>query len=167
MKYIVIGTVTNTQGIRGELRVKTDSDFKEDRYAKGSELYINHPKERRKVTVLKHREKGDMDIVAFEEIDSIDVAEKYKGCTLEVADEDRNPLEDDEFYFDDLNGLEVLTDNKSVGTVEEVLEMPQGAMLRVRRSGKKDALIPFLKVFIEDVDLDEGKIKVKEIEGLL
>ncbi len=167
MKYIAIGTITNTQGIRGELRVKSDSDFKEERYAQGSVLYINHPKERRKVTVAKHREKGDMDIVAFEEIDSIDEAEQYKGCTLEVADMDREPLSEDEFYFDDLNGLSVVASGKTIGIVEEVLDMPQGTMLRVKRRGQKDALIPFLKVFIERVDLKRGEIEVKEVEGLL
>ncbi len=164
MGYIAIGTITGTHGVKGNLKVKTDSDFREMRYEKGNTLYILFQGKQVPVTVESYFTKGKVDVVKFEQLNNVEVAEMYRGCELQVDEDDRQSLEDDEYYFSDLVGLEVHSDT-FIGVVKEVRSFPQGEMLIVEREGKKDALIPFIDEFI--VSVDETKIIIREMEGLL
>jgi len=167
MEYIAIGTITNTHGIRGALKVKTDSDFKEERYSKGNILYIKFKNEYRQVTVNSYFSKGSLDVVTFDELNTIEEAEIYKGSTLYVEDSNRQKLGKDTFYFDMLIGLDVYQANQLVGKVKAIMQVPQGEMLRVERDNDKDALVPFSKQFVTKVSLDEQRIDVIDLEGLL
>ncbi len=164
MTYIPIGKISKPHGVKGSVKIKTDSDFKDERYQKGQTLYIYYDKTYHEVTVQSRFEKAPFDVVTFDEISNINTVEKYKGCTLYVKDDDRHNLDEDTFYYSDLIGLDVYTDN-FIGTVQEVRDYPQGAMLVIKREGKKNALIPFLKQFIKSVD--KKKITVIDMEGLL
>ncbi len=167
MEYIVVGTIKNTHGIDGTLKVRTDSDFKRDRYKKNASLYVNAQGRRIKVTVERHREHKGMDLLDFEEFSSLDEVEHLKGGTLEILAEEREPLGSDEFYYNDLVGCTVKTADGPIGIVKEVFEVPQGTMLRIEAESGKDVLVPFLKVFVKKVDLDAKEILIDEIEGLL
>ena len=61
MNYIKIATVANTHGVKGALKVKTDSDFKSERYKTGNQLYIETKKGTISVIVTGHFTKGNMD----------------------------------------------------------------------------------------------------------
>jgi 16S rRNA processing protein RimM len=106
-----------------------------------------------------------VDYVRFVEHTHINDSERYKGCDLFVAETDRAPLEEGEYYYNDLIGMTVHS-RSFTGTVKTVREMPQGAMLVVETTGK-DVLIPFHKAFIERVDEAKGVIHVTDWEGLL
>ncbi len=167
MTYIPIGTITKPHGIKGALRVKTDSDFKETRYRPGAVVFLNCKGEHRPLTIQSHSEKGTMDIIKFEEFDHISEVENLRGCTLEIDEESREKLDEDSFYFDDLIGLSVYQEGILKGRVKSIQDIPQGALLRIEKEKGGEALVPFLKVFIEKVDLDAGEIHVHEVEGLL
>ncbi len=167
MAYIIVGTITNTHGVDGTLKVRTESDFKRDRYKQGASLHVNIDGKRTKVTVERHREHKGMDLLDFEEFSSLDEVEHLKGGTLEILAEDRPPLRTDEFYYDDLVGCTVKTDRGRVGVVKEVFEVPQGTMLRVETEAGGETLVPFLKVFVKEVDTESKMIHIDEIEGLL
>ena len=104
--------------------------------------------------------------IDFEEFNHINEVEKYKGSDLFMTSDQKHELADDEFYFDELIGMEVYSD-KHEGEVIEVRDLPQGEMLVVGRGHKKQALIPFLKHFIKDVDKEKRIIYIHEVEGLL
>jgi len=167
MEYIEIGTIANTHGVKGALKVKTDSDFKSERYKKGNILYIKEKQSFLPLTVESYFTKGSVDIVTFKGFESINEVEKYKGQTLYVKDSDRQSLEEDTFYFDRLIGLEVYQSDQFVGTVSKVTEVPQGELLRVKREDLKDALIPFTKQFVLNVSLENNRIDIVDLEGLL
>jgi 16S rRNA processing protein RimM len=164
MTYIPIGKISKPHGVRGAVKIKTDSDFKDERYQQGQILFIYYDNAYQKVTVQNRFEKAPFDIVTFDEITRIEEIEKYKGCTLYIKDDDRHQLGEDTFYFSDLIGCKVYTD-QFVGIVEEVRDYPQGAMLVVKREGKKNALVPFLKQFIKSVE--DNTITVVDMDGLL
>ncbi len=167
MAYIPIGTLTKPHGINGAVHVKADTDFKDERFKKGQTLYLNHKGKRTPVHVSGHFQKKNLDVLTFEEISDIDQIEVFRGATLEVAKKDRAPLDEDDYYFDDLIGLAVFVGDALKGKVVDVVELPQGAALRIDDDDKKTKLVPFMKTFVETVDLDKKQIFIKEIEGLL
>jgi 16S rRNA processing protein RimM len=75
-------------------------------------------------------------------------------------------LEDDEYYYHQLEDMEVYNGTEFVGKVIEVRDMPSTEMLVVRTESKQ-VYIPFVDEFIKDVNIAEGKIIIEAIEGLL
>ncbi len=167
IKLIPIGTITKPHGVRGALRLKADTDFKEERFARGNTLYIRTKAGDQAVTVKTHQQTNALDIVTFEEFDSINDVERLRQCTVFFDAQKRRTLEDDTFYYDDLTGLDAYQNDIHIGTVKSVQTMPQSAMLRIERPQARDALVPFLKEFIKAVDLENNTITIAEIEGLL
>lgn len=167
MEYVSIGKIVNTHGLKGTLKVKSFTDFKEDRYKKGSLLYIAFKDEYIPVTVETFRTVKNLDHLAFKEYNDINLVEKYKGSFLTFNKEDAKDLETDEFYFDELIGLEIYTGDLLAGTCVDIREYPQGEILVVKRDNKKDALIPFRKEFVKDVNKDLKRISLINWEGLL
>ena len=166
METIKIGVIVNTHGLKGTVKVKSFTDFKEERYKKGNPLYIFFKNEYIKVTVKKYKTVKSLEYIDFEELTHINQVEKYKGSELFITSDQQLPLEEDEFYFDELVGMEVHTTTYQ-GIVTDVREVPRGEMLVVKRENKKQALIPFLKEFIKEVDKEKNIIYIHEMEGLL
>ena len=166
MEYVKIGAIVNTHGLNGVLKVKSFTDFKEERYKKNNVLYILFKREYVPFTVNWHKVVKNLDQIKFKEFNHINEVEKYKGCELYISSDQIHDLEEDEFYFDELVNMEVYSDSL-IGVCTDVREVPQGEMLVVKREGKKDLLIPFNKQFIKEVNKEENKIIIIEWEGLL
>ena len=166
MELIKVGVITNTHGLRGTVKVKSFTDFKEERYKKDNPLLIHFKNDYIPVTVKTFKSVKTLEFIDFNEFKHINDVEKFKGCDLYIKEELTHDLPEDEFYFRELMGLEVRTD-KFIGTVSDIREYPQGEYLIVRRDGMKNAIIPFIKEFIDSVDKEKGIIYVKEVEGLL
>jgi len=166
MELVKIGVVVNTHGLRGTFKVKSFTDFKDERYKTGNILYINFKGENIKVTVTKFRTQKGIELLDVEEFKHINEIEKFKGSELFISTEYVHDLEDDEFYFTELIGMDVYND-EFVGTCIDVMEVPQGEMLVIKREGTKNALVPFQKEFVEEVNKKENKIIIKDWEGLL
>jgi len=166
MEYIKIGVITNTHGLKGTVKVKSFTDFKEERYNKNNPLYISFKNEYIKVTVKQYKTVKTVEHIDFNEFDSINDVEKFKGCDLFYPKEFMHELDEDEFYFDELIGLDVY-EKELVGKVIEVREYPQGEYLVIERKNQKNVIVPFMKQFVEKVDRKAGKIVLKEVEGLL
>ncbi len=167
MRYIPIATITKPHGVHGAVKVKSHTDFKTERFKKGQRLFVYFKETYLEVTVEKHQSQKDHEILTFKEFNAPEAVEKYRGCDVFIADEDRAELTDDAFYYDDLEGMQVKEGKQEIGTVIRVVEMPQSAMLRVRKHDGKEVLVPFLKAFIEKVDKTERMIYIHVIEGLL
>lgn len=162
MKYFKCGHIMTTHGIKGDLKVKPLTDF--DRFYKGSRLYILHNGEYEEVKVLKATIFGAYYLVSFEGLEDINLVLKYHSDDIYVSQLDRkDELAEDEYYFDELIGKEVVNQNgEARGKVIEIREMPQAEYL-VILFNDKNVLVPFIKKFIISVD---EKIVVDEIEGL-
>ena len=107
-------------------------------------------------------------LVGFKDHEDINLVEKYKNQLIYKAKEDIRPLKKGEYYFSDLIGLNVFVEGEEVGEVLKVEEGVRNNNLRVRRNDDgKEYLVPFLPVFIENVDLEEKRIDGVKMEGLL
>lgn len=98
--YLNVGKIVNTQGIKGEVRVISKTDFPEERYQKGATLLLFQEKKAPIELVVKsHRKHKNFDILSFEGHPNINDVEKYRDGILKVAKDNLAELAEDEFYY--------------------------------------------------------------------
>jgi len=154
-----IGKIVNTHGIKGEVKIKKDTDF--DRFKKGSTVYIDG----KLLKIRSVRIQGELYLVAFENLLSLTDVEHLKHQEVFTSDEPTD-LKENEYHLPKLIGLSVLTQNNYlVGHVDSLIEVPQGHLLKVIKSDGKYVLIPFVSEFIKSVTDEE--IMIDTIEGLI
>lgn len=162
MKYLEVGKIVTTHGIKGEVKVQVITD-NISRFEKGNCLYIGENKE--KIIVDSYRIQKNMVLLAFNGITNINDVLKYIDKMLYVdVDEIRD---DEEIYYDDLIDCVVKVDEEEIGTVIDVIEVPQGEILKIQKNNGKIALVPYVDEFIIDVDIENKVILIDPIEGLL
>ena len=167
--YVNVGKIVNTHGIKGEVRVISDTDFPEERYRPGAELVWlgNDESERFTLTVASHRQHKQFDLVKFESYPTINEAESLIGGTLNVTEADLATLDDDTFYWHDIVGLTAYDEaGTEIGQVKEILSSGANDVWVISRRGQKDLLLPYIDDVIKAVDLAEGTITVHVLEGL-
>ena len=109
-----------------------------------------------------------MVILSFKEFNNINDIEKYKGCDLYVTRENAVPLKEDEFYISDIIGAEVLLENsEKLGVLSDVLKTGANDVFVVKLSDKKEVLIPVIKEFVPEMDVEHKKVTVKLMKGML
>lgn len=104
----------------------------------------------------------------FKEMPSLNEVEHLRNMVIKVPEEDLGELEEDEFYFHEIIGHEVVSeDGELIGTVKEILTPGANDVWVVARKGKKDALIPYIASVVKDININEKKIKIHVMEGLI
>ena len=154
-KYISVGKIINFHGIHGEARVgyyKNQQDF----FLSLTSVYVKNNNEYMPLDIVSVRQNKNFLIVKFKGIDSINDIIPYKGDLLFVEESViRETLDEDEFLIDELVGLNVfdVDTGKKLGFVVGV--------------SKNVSLIPFVKAIVPVVDIQNKKILINNIEGLL
>ena len=169
MEYLLVGTIVKTVGLKGEVKIYPSTHFRDSRFKVGNHLFLLDEDQQvaMTLTVKKHHKNGECDQVIFEEISSIEEAQVFVKRDLFV-EKDRSFLKKDTYFFDDLKDCTCYFDNGDlIGKVIKVEEFTSYATLRVDTGNKKTCLIPFVNAFIKDVNIEEKKIIVNFIEGLL
>ena len=168
MTYYNVGKIVNTQGLQGELRVLSVTDFADERFKKKSVLALFDDKDNHimDVEITSHRKHKNFDIVKFKGLYHINDVEKYKGCRLKIAEENLTDLDDGEFYYHEIIGLDVYEGDSLIGQVKEILQPGANDVWVVKRKGKKDLLLPYIPPVVLDVDVAAGRIEVELMEGL-
>ncbi|MFH1834083.1 MAG: ribosome maturation factor RimM [bacterium] len=168
-EWIEVGRVSRPHGVRGELRVRPDSDNPE-RFAPGSTLHArserpgmvgSRPDERIPLIVETVRGDGSFPIVGFQGVLERDAAQALCGYVLEVRSSELPELGEDEYYPFDLVGLEARdTGGRVVGRVTDVVESPAHALLVISDGSAQEIMIPFVSVAVPIVSVGEGFVVV-------
>ncbi|MBP2098042.1 ribosome maturation factor RimM [Enterococcus rivorum] len=168
-EYLNVGKIVNTQGLKGEVRVISQTDFPELRYKKGSVLTLfQEKKEPIELVIKSHRKHKNFDIVSFEDHFSINDIEKYRDGILKVAKDDLTELSKDEFYYHEIIGLTVIDETGvEVGKIKEILSPGANDVWVIQRAKKKDLLLPYIESVVKKVDLETGLVEVEIPEGLI
>lgn len=168
VEYLNVGKIVNTQGIKGEVRVISQTDFPEDRYKKGAVLMLfQDKKEPVELKVKSRRRHKNFDILSFEDHPSINDVEKYRDGILKVAGADLQELGEGEYYYHEIIGLEVMDEaGEALGKIKEILSPGANDVWVIQRKGEKDLLIPYIESVVKEVDLENGIVKVELPEGL-
>lgn len=168
-EFMNVGKIVNTHGIRGELKIMPLTDFPEVRFAKNAELYLFTPDNH---SVLVHVESArlhkNMYIVRLKEYGNINEVEKFKGSIAKVSKENLAELEENEYYFHQIVGCTVVTEEgENLGTISEILTPGANDVWVVKTAAGKEILLPVIDDVVLDVDVNEKLVKVHLMEGLL
>ncbi len=162
-----IGAVTSTHGLRGELKVYPTTD-EPARYHKLKEVILDTGKEQLSLKIEHARLFKQMVIIKFEGFDHINEVEKFKGAKLYVMRENALELREDEYYFADLAGLRVETEEgQLLGKVTDILQTGANDVYVIGRERQKDLLIPAIKDCVKQIDLENGRMVIHLLPGLL
>ena len=160
-----IGQIVNTQGLKGEVRVYPYTDDI-NRFDELDYFYIDKNLNN-KYEVERVRYKGNMVIMKIKGIDSIELAEKLKTKNMYISREQGRELDEGEFFVSDLIGLDVFTvDGEKVGVLKDVLQHAINDVYVVL-SGEKEYLIPSIEKFVPTIDLEQNKMIINPITGML
>ncbi|MGX6961286.1 ribosome maturation factor RimM [Vagococcus xieshaowenii] len=168
-EFLNVGKIVNTQGIKGEVRVISRTDFAKKRYKVGNQLFLfQENKEPITLIVKSHRQHKNFDILSFENHPNINDVEKYREGILKIKKEDAQRLPKNEFYFHEIIGCEVFDENQVLlGKIKEILQPGANDVWVIQRKGQKDALIPYIESVVKLVDIKNQRVEVEIPEGLL
>ena len=165
-----VGTIVGTHGLKGEVKVISRTDYPELRFSPGSRLWFfsGEPSPPAQLVVKTARRHKTLYLVAFEGYDSIEQAEGLRGSELKVLRSDAPPLPEGEYWIDDLLGCIVTTDGgEELGMLVEVLTPGANDVYVVRQESGKDVLLPAIPECILDVDVENKKVLVHLLPGLV
>ena len=168
-EYLLLGYITDAFSLDGTFKVLSKTDFASKRYQEGKEIFLYQPntKQRMTVTVEHYRSSGQFDFVKVQGVNSKEEALEFKGYEIHAL-KDYDIVDKDTYYYIDRVGCKVLDEKgQEVGVVKEFEEFPAQLTLRIKRAGKEDFFVPFVKAFIRRVDINKKEIEINIIEGML
>jgi len=170
--HVVLGRVTAPHGIRGELRVVPTTDFPERLSRLRHALMISGGGAPVRVTVVRARSHKRFVLLKIEGCDSLEAAERFRGCELAVPRSEAAPLPEGSYYVFDIVGLEARTEGGTpLGRVSEVLHTPANDVYVVSDDeglrGGRELLIPAIREVVVDIDLEGGTLTIRPLPGML
>ena len=156
---VVVGRISGVYGVRGWVRVFSYTEPRENiiRY---KPWYLRKDGDWRQAELAEGHQQGKGVVARLDECDNRDQAYALMGCEIGVRRDQLPATAPGEYYWSELQGLEVVTETgESLGTVDHLLETGANDVLVVK--GERERLIPFVmdQVVIE-VDLERGQIQV-------
>ncbi len=169
-KWMSIGKFIAPQGLKGDLRIKPNSDFPE-RFTKPGKRWIQKTHELpTEIKLIKGKliPGKSIYILSIEGISSRSSAEKIIGWHLVVPIDSRPSLKDQEFHYFDLIGLEARKDptKKIIGYVTDLIKGGND-LLEIELVEGKKVLVPFVKEIIPDIEIKEKWLLINPPPGLL
>ena len=164
-----VGKIVNTHSLKGEVKVISSTDFEDQRFEKGTELLITRGNQVvKEVTVESYRTHKNNLLVKFVGIDSIEEAEKLKNLQIKIDSENIGELEENEYYFHEIIGCEVFDENgKSLGEISEILTPGANDVWVIKTQNGKEILIPYIEDVVKKIDVENKKIDIEVMEGLI
>ena len=166
LTHFRIGQIVNTQGLKGEVRVYPYVDDI-NRFDELENFYLDK-NFNQEFEVERVRYKGNMVIMKIKGVDSVEMAERLKTKNLYVSRENSVDLDEDEFFIADLIGLDVFTvAGEKVGTLKDVLQYSANDVYVVKGDNDKEYLIPSTLKFVPEINIEEKKMIIYPIKGML
>ena len=161
MELIRIGKIVNTHGIKGELRILSKFPYKDKVFVKNMKVYVD----KNNVEVINsYRKHKNFDMVTFVGYNNINEVLKYKGKNVYINKEDIE-LKQNEYLDEQLIGLDVMYKNMLMGTIGDIERYDKISLIKI--NGKdRYYLIPYNFNLIDNIDIKNNKIYIKDIDGL-
>ena len=162
-----IGQIVNTFGIKGFVKV---NPFVDDisRFDDLEKVYVKRNKELKEMQVEEVKYHKNMVLVKFKGIDRVEEAELLRNSYLEVDRENAIELKQGEYFIADLLGLDVFEeDGKELGKLEDIFNTGSNDIYVVKTEDGKQILLPAIFEVVKEINLEENKIVVHLLEGLI
>ncbi|WP_125761112.1 ribosome maturation factor RimM [Companilactobacillus hulinensis] len=168
-EFYRVGTIVNTHGIKGELRIIPITDFPEERFKKGAKLFLRQSgKKDKKFVVESSRKHKNFILIKFEGYDNINDVEQYVKSELFSDNEVKPELNDGEFFYSQIIGLTVVDPNLGeIGKIKEIMELGPNDVWVVKGPKYKEVLVPYINDVVKKVDLDAKRVDVEIPDGLI
>ena len=164
MELVKVGYITNTHGIKGDLKIYPLTEDLE-RFNDDIDFYIDN--EDNKVKIIKSRIYRGLVYIKLDKFDNINDVLKFKGKYLYIEEKDRLELPEDTYYISDLIGMEIVNDGEVVGVIKDVLVNSYNDIYLCKTKNGKEFMIPAVKEFVKEINTKDKKIFVELIEGML
>ena len=156
LQFVEAGEIVTTHGVRGEVKVLCWLDDPEmlcdfDRCRIAGRDYV----------LEQVRVQKTCNLVKLQGVDTMEAAQALRGKVVELYRED---IDDEVIFAAELIGVEVFAGDESIGKIREVLDYPGNSVYVVK--GKYEYMIPAVKQFVLDTDMDGNRMQVKLIEGM-
>lgn len=162
-----VGVISSTHGIRGEVKVFPTTDDP-NRYKRLKKVYLDTGKELLALEIQGVKFFKQFVIVKFKGIDNINDIEMYKGKSLLVDRKDAVPLKRDEYYIADMVGLQVFTeDGAEFGVLKDVMETGANDVYIIDSKEHGEVLVPAIRQCILGVDVENGRMDIHLMDGLV
>lgn len=156
---VIIGHVAGLYGLRGWVKVFSHTEPR-DGITRYQPLYLKIHDDWRQVQTSAGRRHGKSVVLKFTGVDDRDAAASLIGADIAIERTQLPPLAPDEFYWSDLQGLQVSTiDGIDLGVVDYLMATGANDVLVVK--GERERLIPFLRdQVVVDIDLQQRRMRV-------
>ena len=159
--------IVNTNGLKGLLKI---NPFTDDitRFERLKTIFIEHKKELLEFEIESVRYQKKQVLLKLKGIDTIEEAEKYREDYLKINRNKEEKLPEDTYYIVDLIGLDIYTEGgELLGKLDDIFSTGSNDVYVVKNSEGKQILLPAISDVIKNIDLEQKKIVVNLIEGLL
>lgn len=162
-----IGQIVNTFGIKGEVKVKPFTDDIK-RFDKLKKINIEQKNSKKEYEIENIKYHKDMVILKLKGIDQIEQAELLRNSYLKIDKNEEEPLEENTYYIVDLLGLSVYTEEGVLlGILDDIYNTGSNDIYVVKDSLGKQTLLPAIQDVIKEIDIENQKIIVHVMKGLL
>ena len=157
-----VGKIVNTFGIKGEVKVALYTE-NINNFKKGNKIYVNN----KEMQIEKSRLQKNMLILKLKGVDNMTDAEDLRDSIITV-ERNKKELPSGTYYIADLIGLDVYTDEGNLlGKIIDIYNTGANDIYTVKTLKGKEVLLPAIKDVIKQVDLQNEKIIVHVLKGLL
>ncbi len=162
-----VGAITQTHGLKGEVKVfPTTDDVK--RFKKLKEVILDTGKEKMVLEIENVRFFKQFAILKFKGFDNINDIERYKGKSLYVTRENAVKLKKDEYFIADLIGIKIYDENDGyMGILKDVIVTGANDVYDITLEDGRTLLLPAIKQCVLAVDMEQQKMRVHVLDGLL
>ena len=162
-----VDQIVNTFGINGFVKVYPYVDDV-SRFDNLKKVHIKSKKEEKELQIEDVKYQKNMVLVKFKGIDKIEDAEKLRNSYIEIDRADAIPLEEGQYFIADLLGLDVYLDTgEKLGILDDIYNSGSSDIYVVKNELGKQFLLPYIDDVVKQINLEEGKIIVHIIEGLI
>jgi 16S rRNA processing protein RimM len=173
----LIGRITAAFGLRGQVKMRALTDRPDHIEQHARQVYLGEvptlaaPRRIPRYTpyalhTMSDHKPGIL-ILTLEGVHTREQAEALRGAEVFIHQQDAAPLDEGEYYLHQLPGLRVETEaGEELGHVREVLETGANEVLVVARPGQKDMLLPVIRDVVQELDIAQGRVVVRLLEGL-
>ena len=162
-----IGQIVNTFGIKGMVKVKPFTDDIK-RFDELKTVYVEKNSNQTEYEIEEVKYHKGMVLIKFKGIDKVEQAEMLRNSYLTVSRDSVEELEEGRYYIVDLLGLEVYTDEQILlGTLEDIFNTGSNDIYVVKDKQGKQILLPAIQDVIKQIDIENKKIIVHLLPGLI
>ena len=166
-QFLQVGVISSTHGVRGEVKVFPTTDDA-NRFRKLKTVILDTGREHLTLEIEGVKFFKQFVILKFKGIDNINEIEKYKGRSLLVDREHAVKLKKNEYFVADMIGISVFTeDGKPFGILKDVMETGANDVYIIESPEYGEVLIPAIRQCILEVDIENQRMVIHLMEGLV